>query len=133
MIFLYIFLIGIALLTVLIVLFRMRHARSIRKKGIFTNGTIRSITPRIYGRGTRLEEVQFEYEDRTTGRSFNGRTLTTPGKFQMGKPVEVIYLPDDPSKYTLDGGKYYWPLLVSAIILLVFIIFAVYKLDHIGK
>lgn len=44
--------------------------------------------------------------------------------------MAVVYLPDRPAKYAIDAKNAYWAVLIFCIILFLFAVFAVYKINE---
>jgi hypothetical protein len=97
---------------------------------VHTNGVITHITTIRTGRGGAIDILTLEYKDRVTGKPYNGRATVTPHKYKIGDIIPVVYLQDNPSKYAIDTKKAYWAVLIFCIILFLFVIFAVYKIDE---
>jgi hypothetical protein len=129
----YILLIVLAALPLLLTIWRMQAAATIKKKGIHTSGIITHINTIRTGRGGAIDILTLEYKDRATGRPYNGRATTVSQKYKMGDVMTVIYLPEKPSKYAIDTKKAYWVVLIFCIILFLFVLFAVYKIDGMVK
>jgi hypothetical protein len=132
MVVLYIFMVLLGAFPAGITIWRMRKAMKFKKNGIATDSIIRSITTQRIHRAT-FDIVHFEYTDRATGRIYPGKATTSQGKFKRGDRLEIYYLPHDPSKMTVSGGKYYIPMLVFCILLFLFVLFAVYKIDELAN
>ena len=129
MLLLYIALIALAAFPLILTIWRMQVAATIKKKGVYTNGVITHIRTIRTGRGGAMDILTLEYKDRATNRPYNGRAIVTPQKYKVGNTMQVVYLPDKPSKYAIDTKKAYWAVLIFSIILFLFVLFAVYKID----
>lgn len=132
MIFIYIGLILIAALPGAIVIWRMRKASRIKKNGIATDAFVTNIVTQRFSRSS-MDLVTLEFRDRTTGRAYTSKATTTVGKHRIGDRMTIYYLPNDPSKNSPIGGRTYIPILIFCIILFLFIVFAVYKIDEAVK
>ena len=64
---------------------------------------------------------------------YNGRATVSPHKYKIGDTMAVVYLPNKPAKYAIDTNKAYWAVLIFAIILFLFVLFAVYKINEMVK
>jgi len=80
-----------------------------------------------------MDMLTLEYKDRVTGNPYKGKATVAPGKYNIGDTMAVVYLPDKPAKYAIDTNKAYWAVLTFAIILFLFVLFAVYKIDEMVK
>jgi hypothetical protein len=129
MIFIYIGLILIAALPGAMVIWRMRKVNNIKKNGIATDAFVTNIITRRFSRSS-MDMITLEFRDRATGRTYNSRATTTVGKHKIGDRMTIYYLPNDPSKNSPTGGRTYIPVLIFCIILFLFIVFAVYKIDE---
>lgn len=126
----YILLILLAAFPLVLTAWRMRKAAKIKKDGIHTNGTIQHIKSIRMPRGGYIDILRIEYKDRHTGKLYNAKATVSPGKYKIGDVFEVIYLPDQPAKYAIDTKGGYLAILIFCIILFLFILFVVYKMQE---
>lgn len=77
-----------------------------------------------------MDILTLEYKDHVTNQAHKGRTTVSFQKYKTGNTMPVVYLPGKPSKYAIDTNKAYWAMLIFCIILFLFIVFAVYKLNE---
>lgn len=80
-------------------------------------------------KGGSIDKLTLEYKDRRDNRPYYAKATVVTGQKQIGDRMTVIYLPNKPEKYAIDTKGGYWFILVFCIILFVFIIFAVWKID----
>jgi Protein of unknown function (DUF3592) len=130
MLLLYIGIIALAAFPLILTIWRMKRASAIKKKGVYTNGVITHISTMRTGRGAALDILTIEYKDRTTGQPYNARATVTHQQYKIGDVMSVVYLPDKPAKYAIDTKKAYWAVLIFCIILFLFVLFAVYKINE---
>jgi hypothetical protein len=128
MIWLYIFLIAIAAFPLALTIRRMRRAAFIKKNGVHVNATVRQIKTMRMNK-TTMDLLTLEYKERATGRSYNAKATVLSGKNKIGDSLPVAYLRDQPAKYAMDVTSGYWFVLIFCILLFLFVIFAVYKID----
>lgn len=129
MIILYIFMIALSALPMLMIIIKMRKAGHINKNGTHTTGIITGIRSQRYHKGGTMDHLTIEYKDRQTGRAYYGNATTAHKKFSVRDTINVVYLPGNPSRYTVTTGATYWPLLVFCFLLFAFVIFAVYEIN----
>ena len=129
----YIILIVLAAFPLVLTIWRMQRAAKIKKIGVYTDGVVTNIRTLRTGRGGAIDILTLEYKDRATGKSYNGRATVTLNKYKIGDIMPVVYLPDKPAKYAIDTKKAYLAVLIFCIILFLFILFAVYKIDEMVK
>lgn len=133
MLFIYISLILLAALPAVLIIFRMRRTARIKKTGVHVNGIITQIrTVRV--KASQVDILTLEYTDRNTGRSYQGKATAQSFKYKTGDHMGIAYLPANPAKYAVTetrGG--YTLLLVFCILLFLFVLFAVYKIDEMTK
>lgn len=129
MVIIYILLILLAAFPLGLTIWRMRRAAFIKKTGIHTNGYATSIrTVRI--KSSLTDVVSIEYKDRATGLPYPGKATTQAGKFRVGDTIGVVYLPANPAKYAIaDTRGGFTAMLIFCIILFLFVLFAVYKIN----
>ena len=129
MVIIYILLILLAAFPLGLTIWRMRRAAFIKKTGIHINGYVTSRrTVRI--KTTYLDIISIEYKDRATGLPYPGKATTQTGKFRVGDTIGVAYLPTNPAKYAIEDTKGgFTGMLIFCIILFLFVLFAVYKIN----
>jgi Protein of unknown function (DUF3592) len=130
MIIIYIVLIVLAAFPLILTIWRMRVAATIKKNGTAVNGVVTHITTIRTGKGGSMDILTLEYREITTNHPYNGRATVAPGKYKIGDPMPVVYLPEKPSKYAIDTNKAYWAVLIFCILLFLFVVFAVYKINE---
>lgn len=110
-------------------IWRIRRDAIIRKTGIHTSGYITSIrTVRL--KSSLTDIISIEYKDRATGRSYTGKTSSKAGKYKRSDLISVAYLPANPAKYAItESGRGYTAMLIFCILVFLFVLFAVYKID----
>lgn len=130
MIYIYIAMILLAAFPLLLTIWRMRRTARIKKMGIHCNGTITAIRS-IRIKNTYIDSLTIEYRDRQTGQPYLAKATSGRGKYKRGDSMGIAYLPDKPSQYALTDTKGgYTFMLVFCIIIFLFVIFAVYKIDE---
>ncbi len=130
MIFIYTLLILLAAFPMVLTIVRMRHSAAIKKKGIHVNAVVRQIRTIRTGKGGALDLLTLEYKDRTNGQPYNAKATVGQGQYKIGDSLSVAYLPANPSKYAIDHKGAYWGILTFCIVLFLFILFAVYKINE---
>ncbi|WP_298717112.1 DUF3592 domain-containing protein [Chitinophaga sp.] len=132
MIILYILLIVIGAIPLWITVRYIRLEERIRLHGISTTGTITNIKTTRYSRGPVSDRVHVRY-DGLSGQGHTASFVSKHGKYRSGRTVPVKYLPEKPDKIIVEAKRGYWSMLVFTILLMLFIIFAVYKIDEMLK
>ena len=130
MLILYIILIVLAAFPLVLTIWRMQNAAAIKKNGIATNGIIKHIRTINTGKGGRMDILTIEYKDRATGQPYNARASVSRKRHRVGDPMTVTYLPGKPSRYAIDTKGAYWFILIFCIILFLFVLFAIYKINE---
>ncbi len=130
MLIIYIVLIAIAAFPLVLTTWRMRVAAAIKKNGVPANSVVKHITTIRTGKGGAMDILTLEYKDSLTNQPYKGKATVTPGKYKIGDTMPVRYLADKPSKYAIDTNKAYWAVLIFCIVLFLFVIFAVYKINE---
>jgi len=128
MIFVYIFIIGMPAFLILFIIKKMRVAKHIQQSGIATDAFITNVSTRRINK-TTLDILTLEYTD-TAGRRYPAKATVTVGKYRTGQRMPVKYLRENPARYAFDNGKGYWAVLIFCILLLLFTIFASYKINE---
>jgi hypothetical protein len=133
MILLYILLIVLAAFPLLLTAQRMRRAATIKKNGVHSNAVVKEIRTVRPGKGGAMDILILEYKDRVTGHSYNAKATVAHQKFKIGDNLPIAYLPDKPSKYAVDVKNAFWAVLIFSIVLFLFVLFAVYKINEMVK
>ncbi len=130
MIWIYIFLPLLGAFPLVLTARRMWVAGKIKKEGVYTNGIIHHIDKFRMPRGGSFDILRIEYKDRATGMAYKAKATVSPGKYRLGDPLEVIYLPKQPAKYAIDSKGGNMGMLIFCIIIFLFVCFAVYKIQE---
>lgn len=126
----YIILIVIAAFPLALTTWRMRVAATIKKNGTAVNAVVTHITTIRTGKGGSMDILTLEYRDRATNLPYGGKATVATGKYKIGDPMPVVYLPGKPAKYAIDKNTAYWAVLVFCILLFLFVLFAIYKINE---
>jgi len=102
--------------------------KAIYKSGIATDAFITHVSTRRIGK-TTMDILTLEYTD-TAGRRHPAKATVSVGKYRPGQRMPVKYLHQKPARYAFDNGKGYWAILIFCILLLMFTIFASYKINE---
>lgn len=132
MIILYILIIVIGAIPLWITIRYIRLEERIRRHGISTTGTVTNIHTKRYSRGPVSDRVHVRY-DGLSGQFHTASFVAKHGKYRSGRSVPVKYLPEKPDKIIVEANRGYWIMLVFTILLMIFIFFAVYKIDEMVK
>lgn len=130
MLIIYILLIVLAAFPLVLTIWRMRVAATIKKNGVPATAIVTQINIIRTGKGGSIDILTLEYRNHATNQPHKGQATVSTGKYKTGDTMPVIYLPDKPSKYVIDTKKAYWAFLIFCIILFLFVVFAVYKLNE---
>ena len=130
MLFIYTFLILLAAFPLALTIWRIRRTNAIKKNGIHTDAIVTGIRT-VQIKHTRIDMLTLEYKDRATGRAYTGKATVAHDKNRRGDRLTVAYLPAKPSVYAVtDTKKGYIAMLVFCILLFLFVLFAVYKINE---
>lgn len=130
MLIIFILLIVLAAFPLVLTIWRMRVAATIKKNGVPATAIATQINTIRTSKGGSIDILTLEYRDHITNQSHKGRATVSPRKYKIGDAMPVVYLPDKPSKYAIDTKKAYWAVLIFCIILFLFVLFAVYKINE---
>ncbi len=111
---------------------RWQKLQRIKRLGVKTTGVVVNKHTRAVKRGRSIDNIQVEFR-RGDGSTHRGHAYAALGKFRIGDPATVYYMPEQPAKIVLSGGLGYGPMLIFSVALLLFAAFAVYKLDEMVK
>ncbi len=133
MLLLFILLIALAAFPLILTIWRMINSKKIKRDGIYTDAVIKDIKRFRAPKGGSVDLLIMEYKDRATGIAYKAKATVTPMKHSIGDRMTVAYLPNKPSKYAIDTKGAYWFILIFCIMLFLFVIFAVYKINEMTK
>lgn len=128
MIFIYILIIGLPAFLIFLVLKKMNKANNIKKHGITTDAFILNIVTQRMGK-TTVDVLTLEYKD-AAGRLHPAKATIQVGKYRVGQRIPIKFLPQNPAQYAFDDVSGYWFVLIFCILLFLFAIFAVYKINE---
>lgn len=128
MIFFYIFIIAAPALLIFFIIKKMSKARHIMQHGVVTTALITHVYRQRFHRG-KMDVLTLEYTD-SRGRQYPAKASVAPDEYKVGDRMRISYLAQNPAKYAFDNGKGYWFLLVFCILLLLFAVFASYKIHE---
>lgn len=131
MIIIYILLIVLGALPLWKTIRYIRLEERIRKIGVSSTGVVTNILTSRYSRNAaKTDRVQVQYQCRIHGQFHHANITEFHGKYKMGDHVPVLYLPEQPSKIVVSRKRGYWLMLIFGILILLFMVFAVYKIDE---
>lgn len=129
MIFIYGFIVGIPCLLIYFIIKKIVKAKRIQQHGIKTYGVVTHITVQYFSKGS-AEKLALQYKD-NTGTGYSASATVTRGRYKTGDRMSLVYLPAKPSQYVIDGtNQGNWIMLIFCILLLLFTVFAVYKINE---
>jgi hypothetical protein len=128
MIFAYIFIIGTPAMLIFFIIKKMRRLRYIMQRGVISSALITHVYTQRFSRGS-MDVLTLEYTD-AAGRRYPAKATVPMGQYRAGERMRISYLAQDPAKYAFDKGQGYWFVLVFCILLLLFMIFASYKINE---
>ena len=107
--------------------------KRIRQHGINARGVVTHIHTTAMRHGPTVDQVHIEYASIIHGQFHKTSITAKYKKYKHGETVPVMYLPQEPSKIVVDGKQGYWQMLIFSILIFLFVIFAVYKIDEMIK
>ena len=128
MIFIYIFIIGIPAVVIFFIIKKILKAKKIKQLGVKTEAIITNVHITRFGKGS-MDILTLEYKD-AAGRYYPAKATVAVGKYKTGDHMEISYIPQNPTQYAFDDVKGYWGILIFCILLLLFAIFASYKISE---
>ncbi|MFT3677984.1 MAG: DUF3592 domain-containing protein [Chitinophagaceae bacterium] len=105
----------------------------IRKEGISTSGVVTHIHTTCYQRGPATDRVHTRYSSILPGQYYEASFVAKHNKFRIGQSIPVKYLPGKTDKIVVSPKRGYWVMLIFSVVLLLFVFFAVYKIEEMVK
>lgn len=102
----------------------------IRKTGISTMGVVIHVHTTRYPKGPAIDRVHTRYSSNITGHYHEANFTATYNKYRVGQSIPVKYLPQSPDKIVVAEKRGYWPMLIFTVLLFLFVVFAVYKINE---
>jgi hypothetical protein len=133
MIWIYIGLIALAALPLWVTILRMRRSGHVKKHGVHVSGRIAGIKTIRATKGRSLDILSIEYKERANGRIHYAKATVPMGKYRLGDPFPVAYLPNKPEVKVIGLKTGYLGILIFCIIVFLLVILAVYKINELMK
>lgn len=111
----------------------IRLEEKIRKEGISTSGIVTHIHTTRYQRGPATDRVHTRYSSVLAGQYYEASFVAKHNKFRVGQSISVKYLPGKTDKIIVSPKRGYWIMLIFSVVLLLFVFFAVNKIDEMVK
>lgn len=127
----YILLIALAAFPLVITIIRIRRQRNIKQNGIRTIARITGITGVRMYKSSAIDRLSLQYKNIITDEVYYTTSYAKQGKHKVGDSVPVTYMQGKPQKIVMEGGATHWPALGFGILLLLFVVFAVFKIHEI--
>lgn len=102
----------------------------IRKDGISTTGIVSHIHTLKSTKGPARCRVHIRYNSNIIGHYKEASFVTSSHKYKREQSVSLKYLPEKPDKIIVSPKREYWTMLVFSILIAVFVVFAVYKIEN---
>lgn len=110
-----------------IVLYKKRQVKKILNTGLPVTATVYHILPPV-GKRT-VDIVYYSFLDRK-GKQYTGALNIAPGTYRLRDTLQIWYLPDNPNKNTVKGAWASPFFLIFVIVIALFVLFAVYKINE---
>lgn len=126
----YILLILLASIPLLLTLKRIRKYRSMEQNGIKARARIIHIQVQPNYKSGPHDNLTLDYMDLETNQPRTGQASTVHNKYKLGEVLDISYERGKPKIYVKGDEKGYKPVLWFSIALLVFVVFAAYKINE---
>jgi hypothetical protein len=101
----------------------------IRKDGISTTGIVSDIQTKKFHKGPTTCRIYIRYNSIIAGQYQEASFVTSPHKYKRGQSISLKYLPEYPDKIIVAAKRGYWSMLVFSILIALFVVFAMFKID----
>ncbi len=128
MIFVYITLLLLGALPMAIVLLKRKRYIGILQQGIKTTAAVTEVSTKRYYKGGTYDRILFAYLPPGASQYVEGQINTKVGKHKAGENIEILYMPKQPQQYAIPGSTHHLFALGFAILILLFVIFACFKI-----
>ena len=108
----------------------IRLEEKIRREGISTSGVVTYIHTTRLPRNLLTDRVHTRFASNISGGYHEASFASDHKRYRVGQSITVRYLPGKPDKIVVAEKRGYWPMLIFSIILLLFAIFGMYKINE---
>ncbi|HMI77615.1 MAG TPA: DUF3592 domain-containing protein [Ferruginibacter sp.] len=122
-------LIVLAILPLFMVLIKMRRLKAFKQKAVTTTATITNIEKRRGFKNNTYYVLTLEYRTIDMTKTFTSHSITTK-KYIQGNTIPLMYLPENPAKFSIDSGKGYPYMIAITLILFGLIVWFCYWLNN---
>ena len=126
----YILIIVLAAFPLLITIIRIRRQRNIRQNGIRTIARITATTGIRMYKSSAIDRLSLQHRNIITDEVYYTTSYAKQGKYKVGDTVPVTYMQGKPQKIVMEGGATHWPAFGFSILLLLFVVFAIFKIHE---
>lgn len=105
----------------------------IRREGISTTGIVTDIRTKKFHKGPTTCRIHIRYNSNIPGQYHEASFVTSPHKYKREQSISLKYLPEKPDKIIVAAKRGYWSMLVFSMLIVLFVLFAVYKIDGMLK
>ncbi len=130
MVIFYIALVLLGSFPLLITLKRIHKYRVARMRGISSVATVTHIRTQRFVRGLPYDRLTLTYHSLETGRFSSGQAGTVYNKYKIGDRVTIAYEPNTGKVIIPEDIRGFYPMLGFSIVLLLFIIFAIFEISE---
>lgn len=130
MLYLYILLPLFGALPLIVTLFKMRRARNVTNNGVTTEAVVVQVI--LWGTTIRnmVDTLILQYKVEATNEIYQGKATASRGHYKVGDKMSIAYLKDPPYNMTVKGANVYIPILIFTILIFLFVIFAMFKIEE---
>lgn len=121
-------LISLGTLPLLMCLIKMKMLKAFKQKAVSTTATITHIETHRGFKGNAYYVLVLEYQTVDMTRVLTRRAITSK-KYTAGSTIPLMYLPDDPMKFSIDSGKIYPYMIGICIVFLLLIVWFCFWLN----
>ncbi len=122
-------LISLSIVPLLLCLIKMRMLKTFKQKAVSTTATITHVEVKRGFKGNAYYVLTLEYRTIDTFQLHTRYSITSK-KHVAGSIIPLMYLPDDPMKFSIDSGKAYPYMIVICIVFFLLIVWFCYWLNN---
>ena len=130
MLVLYILLPVIGALPLIITIFKMRRAQRIIKNGITTEAVVVQVNSLGTTIRNKADILVLQYLVKATNQIYQGKASATREQYKVGDKLTITYSKFPPYEMTVKGTNVYIPILVFTILIFLFVLFAMIKIEE---
>ena len=108
----------------------MLRAQRVLKNGITAEGVVIQVISLGTTIRNKADILVLQYLVKATNQIYQGKATATRDKYKVGDKLIITYSKKPPYEMTVKGANVYIPILIFTVVIFLFIIFAMFKIEE---